>query len=64
MKTITIYFQGGVIQGIEGIPEGIEVMVYDYDLENNPENDIFKRGEDDEGNPCYAFLYTKESTEQ
>ena len=33
MKTITITLKGGLIQDIEGIPKGVEVVVMDFDVE-------------------------------
>jgi len=31
MKTIRVGVHGGVVQWVEGIPEGVEVKVFDYD---------------------------------
>ncbi len=32
MKTVVVTVEGGVVQHIE-VPEGVQVMVYDYDVE-------------------------------
>jgi len=33
MKTILIVVEGGIIQDVLGIPEGVQVVVCDYDVE-------------------------------
>jgi hypothetical protein len=37
-KTILIVVEGGVIQDIEGIPPGVQVVVRDYDVDGSEEN--------------------------
>ena len=59
MKTINITVEGGVIQDITDIPDDVQVVVRDYDVDGNEENLL----EDEDG---YNFIesiwgsYTKE----
>ena len=39
MITLTITVNGGLIQDIEGIPEGMEVVVMDFDTEGVESDD-------------------------
>ena len=37
-KTITVIVSGGLVQDVQGIPEGIQVKVIDYDSEGIDES--------------------------
>ena len=42
METITITVEGGVIQMIDNIPEGVRVVVQDFDTEGTPPDELTK----------------------
>jgi hypothetical protein len=39
MKTVKITLEGGVIQDID-VPSGVKVVVYDFDTDGVPEEDL------------------------
>lgn len=40
---IVITVEGGIIQSIDNIPEGAEIVTLDFDTEGAPSEDIVKR---------------------
>lgn len=48
MKTIIIKLEGGLVQDIQGIPEGYKVQIHDYDVEGvwEEDNDEYQIDED------------------
>lgn len=56
---IIIKIDGGLVQDIEGIPEGVTVLVRDFDTEGCDESDI--DGVDDDGNEYAEQVYTQET---
>ncbi len=58
MKTIKITVEGGVIQNITGIPEGIAIAVFDYDTEGN---DLETLRQDEDGEDCIISLWTNKN---
>ena len=40
IRTIRLTMEGGIIQSIDGIPEGIRVRVMDFDVEGVGENEL------------------------
>ena len=55
-KTVHVFMEGGVIQDIQ-MPEGVQVKVYDYDIEDVDPDQIKKDGNGDE---CTIAVWTKE----
>jgi len=55
-KTITITVEGGVIQGIAGIPEDVRIVVKDYDVEGAEPNNL---SHDENGNACVVSEWEK-----
>lgn len=56
MLQAKVTIEGGVIQGIE-VPEGVEVVVYDYDAEGF-ESDRLQQ--DDKGEDCSISVWRHE----
>ncbi len=53
-KTIRVGVYGGMVQWVEGVPEGVVVQVFDYDTDGVNE----KRLKADEcGKPCMIAVY-------
>lgn len=52
-KIIEITVEGGLIQGIQGIPEDIEVIVRDYDVDGTEDNLYI----DKDGDKCNRFKW-------
>lgn len=48
MKTVNVFLDGGLVTNIE-VPEGVNVIVYDYDVDGVDEDRIIT---DDLGNKC------------
>ncbi len=58
LDTITVYVRGGVIQDIQNIPEGIQIRVQDYDIDNLTDKELQEETEpDEEGNPCVVGVW-------
>ena len=53
MKTVKIYVEGGVIQDVN-VPKGVRVIVYDFDTEGTPEEDL---REAPSGEQCVRSIY-------
>jgi hypothetical protein len=47
MNTIKITVEGGVIQDITDIPEGVKIIVADFDTEGVPENECQRSADGD-----------------
>lgn len=45
MKQIKLRVSGGIVDPIS-IPEGIEVIIHDYDMANTIENELIQKDED------------------
>jgi hypothetical protein len=58
-KTITVGVYGGMIQWIQGIPEDVRVVVYDYDIEGAGPEDL---SQDAEGNQCIEAVWEANET--
>ena len=58
MKTVTITVEGGVVQNVE-VPEGVTVVVRDYDVEGI-ETDVFQQ--DRGGDNYIEAIWTHERT--
>lgn len=54
-KQIVVTVEGGVIQAITGIPEGVEVKVIDFDAEGSENYELV------EGEPAIVSIYQGES---
>ena len=52
-EQVTVYVRGGVVQDVE-VPAGVEVVIYDYDVDDVPEAEISK---DPEGAPCIVNVW-------
>ena len=50
MDKIIIFVQGGLIQDIQGVPKGLKIMIYDYDIDGLDEKELTKDGK---GKDCY-----------
>lgn len=58
LETIIVYVCGGVIQDIQNIPEGIQIRVQDYDIDNLTDKELHEETEpDEEGNPCVVGIW-------
>jgi hypothetical protein len=53
-KVIKITVKDGMVEIIDDIPEGIIVMILDYDIEGSDENRLTK---DSEGKCCIVSIY-------
>jgi len=58
MKTVTITVEGGVVQNVE-VPEGVTVIVRDYDVESI-ESDLLQQ--DRGGDDYIESIWTSERT--
>ncbi len=58
MKTVTITVEGGVVQNVE-VPEGVTVIVRDYDVEG-VESDLLQQ--DENGDNYIEAIWTPERT--
>ena len=58
MKTVTITVEGGVVQNVE-VPEGVTVIVRDYDVESI-ESDLLQQ--DESGDNYIESIWTHERT--
>ena len=61
MKTIYVTVDGGMVQNVTGIPEEIEVVVIDYDVECEGADRLDVSPLDDE--PCVISTFRKEECE-
>lgn len=52
MKKIKILVRGGLIQDIKGIPTEHFVEIWDYDVDDKPEEEMTK---DKNGDSCYVY---------
>lgn len=50
MKSMKIFVQGGLIQDIQDIPDGLKIDIYDYDIDGLDEKELTKDGK---GKDCY-----------
>lgn len=54
---VNVFLEGGIVQNIE-VPEGVEVHVYDYDVEGLEQDRIEKDGL---GDDCAITIWTVEN---
>ena len=55
MKTVTVIVEGGVVQHVD-VPEGVEVTIHDYDVEDDGPNVL----QDAEGNRYFVATWAHE----
>jgi hypothetical protein len=61
MKTIYVTVEGGLVQHVTGVPDGIEVVVIDYDVDCEDADRLDVSPLDDE--PCAISTFRKEECE-
>ena len=61
MKTIYVTVEGGLVQDVTGVPDGIEVVVIDYDVECEEADRLDVSPLD--GEPCEITSFRKEECE-
>jgi len=59
-QTIRVGVHGGLVQWVEGVPEGVEVQVLDYDTDGVDDGLLSADGA---GNPCVVAIYAGEESE-
>jgi hypothetical protein len=62
MKTIYVTVEGGLVQDVTGVPDGIEVVVIDYDVECEGTDRLDVSPLD--GEPCEITTFGKEECEK
>ena len=58
---IVITMEGGLIQDIQGIPDGVVILVRDYDVEGADDTELTQ---DENGDACYELIWEKEDQPQ
>jgi hypothetical protein len=61
MNTIYVTVEGGLVQHVAGVPDGIEVVVIDYDVEVKGADRLDVSPLD--GEPCEMTTFRKEDCE-
>jgi hypothetical protein len=61
MKTIYVTVEGGLVRDVTGVPDGIEVVVIDYDVELKEADRLDVSPLD--GEPCEITTFQKEECE-
>ena len=61
MKTVTVTVEGGNVQHVD-VPEGVEVIILDYDVEGEPDTEVEIDGNGDRRKRS-VWLYVPEEAE-